>query len=75
MGRPWKSLRTTLAPLSYSQRTRSGCSGELLRLVGPEELGPSKPAGGPDMEAVLRLLAERYGFMSDDVEHDDPFAL
>lgn len=30
-------------------------------------------SGTADIEAVLTLLTERYGFMSDDVEHDDPF--
>lgn len=29
--------------------------------------------GNADMEAVIRVLADRYGFWNDDVEHQDPF--
>jgi hypothetical protein len=30
--------------------------------------------GAPDLPAIERFLAERYGYWSDDIEHSDPFA-
>jgi hypothetical protein len=30
--------------------------------------------GTPDIGAIERVLAERYGYWTDDIEHADPFA-
>ncbi|MEA2127505.1 MAG: hypothetical protein QOJ85_396 [Solirubrobacteraceae bacterium] len=29
--------------------------------------------GLPDLPAIERFLAARYGYWNDDIEHDDPF--
>ncbi|MGW6971874.1 hypothetical protein [Streptomyces sp. NPDC054952] len=36
-------------------------------------LGLVSRHGFPDLQALLSVLGDRYGFWTDDVEHDDPF--
>lgn len=61
-----------LAPLLNLERLDRGRQMALASLMVHWRL--DLHAGQFDIEAAERLLTERYGYWTDDIEHHDPFA-
>lgn len=81
--------REAVKDLAFTPETDDDPPAPLLPLLNLEQLNRGRQmalaslmlhwgldlhAGGLDIEAAERLLAERYGYWTDDIEHPDPFA-